>query len=155
MKLRLLCVGNNMPSWVNTGVNEYSKRMPHDCALEIQEISPAKRNKSMSPQKAMQIEATSIERALNKQNHIITLDVPGKPWSTEDLAKKLADWRQFGKNIDFIVGGADGLSSDILNKAHESWSLSNLTLPHPLVRVILSEQLYRAWTLLNNHPYHR
>lgn len=155
MKLRILCVGNNMPSWVKTAVNEYSKRMPRDCAIELQEIAPAKRNKTMSAQKAMQIEAKSLEKAMNSQHHTIALDIPGKPWSTQDVANKLADWRELGKNIDFIIGGADGISPEILNRVQDSWSLSNLTLPHPLVRVMLTEQLYRAWTLLNHHPYHR
>lgn len=155
MKLRILCVGANMPSWVKLGVQEYSKRMPRDCAIEIQEIAPAKRHKSMNAEKAMNIEADAIEKTLNKDHHIVALDIPGKPWSTQQLSEKLEIWRGSGQNIDFIIGGADGLSDRITKQAHESWSLSNLTLPHPLVRVLLSEQLYRAWTLLNHHPYHR
>ncbi len=155
MKLRILAVGHNMPNWINAGVDEYLKRMPRDCRLELLEITPIKRNKSTPIAKAMQLEAQAIEKHLDESQHTIALEVLGQPWSTEQLAKKMSTWQQTGRHLNFIIGGADGLTPELSNQANEKWSLSNLTLPHPLVRVLLAEQLYRAWSLLNNHPYHR
>lgn len=155
MKLNILAVGHNMPSWVNAGVNEYLKRMSRECRLQITEIPPVKRNKSTPTAKAMQQEAQAIHKRLDSQQHVIALEVLGKTLTSEQLAEQMRLWQQQGKHISFLLGGADGLSPDLSTQADERWSLSHLTLPHPLVRVLLVEQLYRAWSILNHHPYHR
>lgn len=155
MKLRLLAVGHKMPAWVEQGIAEYSKRLPSDCGLEIVEIAPGHRAKNSSKEKAMQQEAEAIKKAIRPQDHVIALDVKGKPWSTEQLASHLGDWRMQGGDVALLIGGPDGLTADVLALAKQRWSLSALTLPHPLVRVLLAEQLYRAWTVLQGHPYHK
>jgi 23S rRNA (pseudouridine1915-N3)-methyltransferase len=155
MKLRLLAVGNKMPAWVTEGFLEYARRMPQDCALELVEISPGHRSKSSSKEKAMQQEADALLRAIRPQDHLIALDVLGKSWSTEQLSDQLGQWRMNGGDVALMIGGPDGISPELLAQARQRWSLSNLTLPHPLVRVVVAEQLYRAWTLLQGHPYHK
>lgn len=155
MKLRLLAVGNKMPAWVTEGFLEYARRMPQDCALELVEISPGHRSKSSSKEKAMQQEADALLRAIRPQDHLIALDVLGKSWSTEQLGEQLGQWRMNGGDVALIIGGPDGISPELLAQARQRWSLSSLTLPHPLVRVVVAEQLYRAWTLLQGHPYHK
>ena len=155
MKIRLLAVGTKMPAWVTQGVTEYTKRLPTDCQLEIVEINPGFRGKSASKAKAMAQEAEAINKALRGNEHIVTLEVEGKNWSTEELSDNLEHWRSFGQDIAFIVGGADGLDPSITVKARQRWSLSRLTLPHPMVRIMVAEQVYRAWTILQGHPYHK
>jgi 23S rRNA (pseudouridine1915-N3)-methyltransferase len=155
MKLNLLAVGTKMPSWVSEGYMEYAKRMPRDTSLQLHEIAPAKRGKSGSAEQWMREEGQRILAAIPKDHHVVALDVKGKPWTTEQLAEQLKSWQFDGRDVSLIVGGPDGLSSECLQRADQKWSLSALTLPHPLVRIVLSEQLYRAWTVLQNHPYHR
>lgn len=155
MKLRLLAVGNKMPDWVTAGFHEYSRRMPADCTLELVEISPGQRGKNTNKEKAMQQEADALLKAIRPQDHVVALAVDGKPWSTEQLASQLETWRMQGGDVALLVGGPDGMTTDVLNSAAQRWSLSALTLPHPLVRVVLAEQLYRAWTILQGHPYHK
>jgi len=144
-----------MPSWVEQGYQEYAKRMLGDCQLILDEIPAGKRSKNASTAKIVEEEGVRLLKSLPKQSHIVTLDVKGWPWSTEQLAKNMGQWMQDGKDISLLVGGPEGLSKDCQNAAHQSWSLSALTFPHPLVRVILAEQLYRAYSILKNHPYHR
>ena len=155
MKIRLLAVGHKMPSWVEQGMAEYAKRLPSDCALELVEIVPGHRAKNTPKEKAMQQEAQTILKALRPQDHVVALDVLGKSWSTEQLAEQLNGWRMQGGDVALIVGGPDGLTAEVLSLAKQRWSLSALTLPHPLVRVLLAEQLYRAWSILQGHPYHK
>lgn len=155
MKLRLLAVGHKMPAWVEQGFSEYAKRLPADCAIELVEIAPGHRAKNTSKEKAMAQEAQAILKALRPQEHVVVLDVLGKSWSTEQLAAELQGWRMLGCDIALIVGGPDGLTEEIRALAKQRWSLSALTLPHPLVRVLLAEQLYRAWSILQGHPYHK
>ncbi|UTW47850.1 23S rRNA (pseudouridine(1915)-N(3))-methyltransferase RlmH [Bacterioplanoides sp. SCSIO 12839] len=155
MKLRLLAVGTKMPAWVEQGYQEYAKRLPNDCALELVEISPGHRAKNTSKEKAMQQEAEALKKAIRPQDHVVALDVKGKPWSTEQLASNLSDWRMQGGDVALLIGGPDGMTADVLALAKQRWSLSNLTLPHPLVRVLMAEQLYRAWSILQGHPYHK
>ena len=155
MKLRVLAVGTKMPSWVQEGVREYSKRLPADCALEFVEIPAGHRARNSNSAQAMAQEAEAIYRAIRPQDHLVALDVLGKLWSTERLSEHLADWRMSGRNVALLVGGPDGLAPEILQKVQQRWSLSKLTFPHPLVRIVLAEQLYRAWTLLQGHPYHK
>jgi 23S rRNA (pseudouridine1915-N3)-methyltransferase len=154
MKLKLLAVGTRMPSWVVTGFEEYRKRMPTELSLELIEIPLSPKGKgSSNPSKEAQGQA--LLKVINKQDKVIALDVLGKSMSTESLAMQLSNWQMNGQNICLVIGGPDGLSSDCLKRADMKWSLSDLTLPHPLVRVLLMEQLYRAWTINKNHPYHR
>lgn len=155
MKLRLLAVGNKMPAWVEQGYQEYARRMPIDCSLELIEISPGHRGKNASIEKAMQQEADALRKAIRPQDHVVALAVEGKPWSTEQLSLELEGWRMQGGDVALLIGGPDGMTPEIMNLARQRWSLSNLTLPHPLVRVLMAEQLYRAWTILQGHPYHK
>ena len=155
MKIRLLAVGNKMPAWVEQGYQENAKRLPRDCSLELVEISPGHRGKNASSDKAMQQEADALKKAIRPGEHVVALAVEGKPWSTERLSEELEGWRNQGGDVALLVGGPDGMTDDVLRLAKQRWSLSPLTLPHPLVRVLLSEQIYRAWTILQGHPYHK
>ncbi|UNU72674.1 23S rRNA (pseudouridine(1915)-N(3))-methyltransferase RlmH [Moraxella nasovis] len=158
MKLRILSVGHKMPNWVQTGINEYLKRIAPMMSTEIIEIPPAKRSKNPSSaeiDKYKQTEACAILSAKHDNEKLWVLEVTGKMLSTERLADKLQIAMQDGADIALVIGGADGVSKDILAAADFKWSLSELTLPHPLVRVVLTEQLYRAMTIINHHPYHR
>jgi len=155
MKLNLLAVGNKMPTWVTDGYQEYAKRLPRECKLVLHEISPAKRGKSGSSSQWMREEGDRILATIPDNHHVIALDVNGKTWSTEQLAKQLENWQADGRDVSLLVGGPDGLTDECLQRANQRWSLSALTLPHPLVRIVMAEQLYRAWTVLQNHPYHR
>ncbi|MGB1091419.1 MAG: 23S rRNA (pseudouridine(1915)-N(3))-methyltransferase RlmH [Oceanobacter sp.] len=155
MKLRLLAVGQKMPAWVTTGFQEYAKRLPGDCQLELVEIPPGHRGKNTPAVKAMEQEAEALVRAIRPQDHLVALNVTGQSWSTEKLSTELAEWRMSGQDIALIIGGPDGIHPDLLKQAKQHWSLSPLTLPHPLVRVVVAEQLYRAWTILKGHPYHK
>lgn len=155
MKMHVLAVGKKMPTWINSGYQEYAKRLNQDCVLDLIEIDTGKRSKKSSVSNNQLDDAKNIEKALPKNTYLIALDEQGKEYSTRQLANKLENWMLLGKDISFIIGGADGLHADILNRADEKWSLSKLTLPHPMVRIVLAEQLYRSWSLLNNHPYHR
>ncbi len=155
MKLKLLAVGQKMPQWVNDGYQEYARRLPRDCSLNLIEIAPAKRGKTSQPQQWMQEESKRILSHIDTSDHVVALDVIGKSWSTTELADNLAQWQQQGSDVSLMIGGPDGLDPACLQRANQRWSLSALTLPHPLVRVLLAEQLYRAWTILQNHPYHR
>ena len=135
-----------MPDWVATASHDYIKRMPTDCAIDVKEIKP-----DLTPAK----EAIKILTVIPKGSQIIALDERGKDQTTQQLSKQLASWRQDGLDITFLIGGADGLDPSLKEKAHAMWRLSSLTLPHAMARLILIEQLYRAWTILQGHPYHR
>ena len=154
MKLKLLAVGTRMPSWVETGFEEYRKRMPAELKLDLIEIPLSSKGKGSSNQ-SKETQGQAILKIVNKQDRVIALDVLGKSMSTETLATQLANWQMNGQDICLLIGGPDGLSTDCLERADMKWSLSDLTLPHPLVRILLMEQLYRAWTINKNHPYHR
>ncbi|MEC5211292.1 23S rRNA (pseudouridine1915-N3)-methyltransferase [Psychrobacter sp. PL15] len=160
MKARILTVGTKMPRWVQEGVDEYYKRIQPMLSTEIVELTAAKRAKNPSDANVAQyceLEGQTIlaAHATAGREQLWVLDVKGKMLSTEDLAGKLTDAMQQGDDIALVIGGADGVSQDVLAQADIKWSLSALTLPHPLVRVVLMEQLYRAMSLNNNHPYHR
>lgn len=144
-----------MPSWIEAGVAEYLKRFPPSCRLELIEIPAEKRLQDSLKKKLIDNESKKLLSAIKAGNHVIALDVKGVLWSTEKLADQLKNWQADGRNIDMLIGGPDGLSTECLKKAETKWSLSPLTLPHPLVRVIVAEQLYRAVSILQNHPYHR
>lgn len=155
MKVKLIAVGTRMPDWVSTGYHEFSKRLNDDVRLELVEIAAGKRGKSVDIARLTEKEGEAQLAAVANNDRVIALEVHGKPWSTEDLSQKLRQWLAEGRNISLLVGGPEGLSADASARADEQWSLSPLTLPHPLVRVLLAEQIYRAWTLLKGHPYHR
>lgn len=155
MRIHLLAVGTRMPSWVVEGYREYAKRLPRECTLQLVEIPPAKRHKSLTAEQARQQEGQALLAALPKDCNVVALDVRGKPWSTETLAAQLDDWLLSGRDVALLVGGPDGLSAACLERADQRWSLSALTYPHALVRIVLAEQLYRAWTISTGHPYHR
>ena len=155
MRIKLLAVGTKMPAWVEQGVNEYSKRLPPEIKFEIKEIPPGKRGKGADIKRAIAAEGQQMLAAIPEADKVIALEVTGRAWGTEKLAGELQQWQREGDNITLLVGGPDGLASECQARANQQWSLSALTLPHPLVRIVLAEQLYRAWAINNNHPYHR
>lgn len=155
MKLLILAVGHKMPAWVNEGFAEYTKRMPRETRIELIEIKPEKRDGGKTREQVHEAEQKRIEAALPADCVRVALDEHGKDWSTLELAEELKDWMRGGRDVAFIIGGADGLHVEVKRQAKRLWSLSRLTLPHGLVRVVLAEQLYRAVTVIQNHPYHR
>lgn len=155
MKLLILAVGHKMPAWVNEGFAEYAKRMPREARIELVEIKPEKRDGGKTREQVHEAERRRIEAALPADCVRVVLDERGKDWSTLELAEELKDWMRGGRDVAFVIGGADGLHPEVKSQANRLWSLSRLTLPHGLVRVVLAEQLYRAVTVIQNHPYHR
>lgn len=155
MRIHLVAVGTRMPSWVVEGYQEYAKRLPRECSLQLTEVPLSKRHKSLTPGQARRQEGQAMLAALPKVCTVVALDVRGSSWGTEALAGQLRDWMASGRDVALLVGGPDGLSPSCLDRADQRWSLSALTFPHSLVRIILAEQLYRAWTLTTGHPYHR
>ncbi len=155
MQINLISVGNKMPGWVLQGYDEYSKRMPKECSLVLKEVPPGKRGKNSDIARIVRDEGERMIQAIPAKSHIVTLDIPGKPWTTPDLSVALKEWMESGQSVALMVGGPEGLADSVRDIARESWSLSKLTFPHPIVRVLVAEQLYRAWSILNNHPYHR
>ena len=155
MQINLLAVGTRMPAWIDEGYREYARRMPRECSLVLNQIPLAQRSKSQAIERAVNEEGKRMLAALSDRQQVIALDVKGRSWSTEQLAQQLDNWKQDGRDISLLVGGPDGLATECLQRAEQVWSLSSLTLPHPLVRVLLAEQLYRAWSLNSGHPYHR
>ena len=155
MKARLIAVGERAPAWVAQGFAEYQKRLSHWLPLELLEIEPGMRGKGRDTVKAMAEEGARVLAALPKQSCLVALDGRGKMHSSEQLASRLEHWRQQGRDLAFVIGGPEGHAPEVIERADESWSLSPLTLPHMLVRLVLAEQVYRAAALLANHPYHR
>ena len=155
MLIYLIAVGTRMPSWVEEGFAEYAKRMPPESKLKLVEIAAGKRGKNSDIKRLTQQEGDKMLAAIPKGTKVVALDVLGKALSTEELAKELKGWQGSGQDIAILIGGPEGLADDCLKQAQQIISLSKLTLPHPLVRVVLAEQLYRATTLLKGHPYHK
>jgi 23S rRNA (pseudouridine1915-N3)-methyltransferase len=155
MDINLIAVGTRMPAWVSEGYREYARRLPRDFSLSLTEITPGQRTRSSAPRRAVSEEGKRMLAATRSGQRLVALDVRGRSWSTEQLAEQLARWRLDGRDVGLLVGGPDGLAPECLHSAELHWSLSPLTLPHPLVRVVLAEQLYRAWSILSGHPYHR
>jgi 23S rRNA (pseudouridine1915-N3)-methyltransferase len=183
MRISVLAVGTRMPDWVQTGVAEYQKRFPRDWRFDWIELPLGHRGKTQAKAavnkgaskkektqtsaqgkspglsqvnaKAIAAEGEAMLAAINPQQHVIALDLSGKSWSTEQLSQQVNNWQMEGQDVCLLIGGPDGLSPACLQRANQRWSLSDLTLPHPLVRILLAEQLYRSWSLLNNHPYHK
>lgn len=154
MKLRIISVGHKMPAWVEVACSEYIKRMPRELNVEIVEIKPEKRAAGNSAENIQAIEAKRILDAAGK-DFLIACDEHGLELTTTHLAEKLKSWQALARDISLIIGGADGLHGSVKQRADFLWSLSKLTLPHAFVRVLLCEQLYRAHSINQNHPYHR
>lgn len=182
MAVKCLAVGRNMPSWVKEAYSDYNKRLPPEFAIDLIEIRPEHRSKDSSHRESshqqpeqfrhrersvaiqklssttLQIiekEGQKILAAIPPQHLVIALDERGQTWNTLQLAEQLKNWRDDQHKLCLIIGGPDGLSDAVRDRADRIWSLSPLTLPHPLVRVIIAEQIYRAWSIMTNHPYHR
>jgi len=155
MVIHLIAVGDRMPRWVQQGYEEYAKRLPPECALKLVEIAAGKRGKNADLARVMRGETERLLGAVPKGANPVALEVDGRCWSTPELSNRLQEWMLSGQDIALLVGGPDGLSESARKAASAMWSLSALTLPHPLVRILVAEQLYRAWSILRNHPYHR
>jgi len=155
MQIHLVAVGNRMPTWVTEGFQDYTKRLPRECELVLREIAPGKRGKNADLARIREEEGERILASLSRDDQVIALEVGGKPWDTVQLSNQVKDWMRDGRRIALMVGGPEGLSDACRARANQLWSLSPLTLPHPIVRIIVAEQIYRAWSLINNHPYHR
>ncbi|EGF31037.1 LSU m3Psi1915 methyltransferase RlmH [Oxalobacteraceae bacterium IMCC9480] len=155
MQLIIAAVGHKMPAWIETGFGEYAKRMPPECRLHLKEIKPVERSGSKTAETAMALERTRIEAVLPKGTRIIALDEHGRDLTSVQLSQQLTSWQQDGRDVAFIIGGADGLDPHFKANADMLLRISSLTLPHGMVRVVLAEQLYRAWSITQNHPYHR
>ena len=152
MRAWIIAVGDRMPAWVESGYAEYAKRLSRELPMQLVEVAAKSRG---DPARIKSDEAAALLAAIPKAAHVVALDGRGKPWSSEELSGQLGRWRMLGKDLAFLIGGADGLDETVLARADQRWSLGPLTLPHPIVRVVLAEQLYRAASLLANHPYHR
>ena len=144
-----------MPDWVQIGFTEYLRRFPKDMPFELVEITAGKRSKNADIKRILEKEGEMMLAAAGKGNRIVTLDIPGQPWDTPHLAVQLERWKQDGRDVSLLIGGPEGLAPACKAAAEQSWSLSTLTMPHPLVRVLVAESLYRAWSITTNHPYHR
>lgn len=155
MKARLLAVGERAPPWVAQGFAEYQKRLSHWLPLELVEIAPGLRGRGRDAARAQSDESQRVVSALPKHAHVVLLDGRGRAHDSAALARRLEAWRQQGRDLAFLIGGPEGHGEETLAKADELWSLGPLTLPHMLVRLLVAEQLYRAASLLANHPYHR
>ncbi|MEY3660037.1 MAG: 23S rRNA (pseudouridine(1915)-N(3))-methyltransferase RlmH [Pseudohongiellaceae bacterium] len=155
MRLTLVSVGQRMPAWVEAGIVEYQKRLPREFELRLVEVPLAQRSKTVSLAQAVEREGEACLRAIPAGDFVVALDVLGKPLGTEALATRIGTLRDEGRDLCLLVGGPDGLAETCLRRADATWSLSLLTFPHPLVRLIVAEQVYRVWTLLKGHPYHR
>ncbi len=155
MRVLLLAIGQKMPAWVCTGYEEYGKRMPPHLRLELIERPASPWAARGEVARAMREEAQALRAVVPKGARMVALDERGSAWTTRQLSERLSDWQQDGRDLALLVGGPDGLDPALRSDAEQRWSLSPLTLPHPLVRIVVAEQLYRAWSLLSGHPYHR
>jgi 23S rRNA (pseudouridine1915-N3)-methyltransferase len=154
MVINLIAVGKRMPSWVEEGFNEYAKRLPPPFKLKLIEISLKKRGEGDVSRQLKQ-EGEDMLAAIPPASYTIALDVKGEQWNTSQLSCHLQNWREREESVSLLVGGPEGLADSCLAHSRLKWSLSPLTFPHPLVRIIVAEQLYRAWSILSHHPYHR
>ncbi len=155
MDLTVAAVGTRMPAWVQQGWTEYARRFPRGMGLTLKEISMARRGNNADVAALQQAEGEALLAAVPRGHRVVALDERGRQWTTAELASELERWMQEEHGVCFLVGGPDGLPASCREQAHRVWALGRLTLPHPLVRVLLAEQLYRAWTITQNHPYHR
>lgn len=155
MRIRLIAVAQKLPTWIAEGVKEYLKRLHHYSQIEIITIAPAKRSSNTTSQLLKKIEGEKILQTMQPAHYTIALEVSGKEWDTEKLARQIETWQLKSLSVDFIIGGADGLANEVLQQAQMHLSLSRFTFPHAFVQVLVLEQLYRAFCIINHHPYHR
>lgn len=155
MKLRLVAVGTRMPDWVQLAFADYTRRLPPEYGFGLHEIAVTPRGKNADIARLKRDEGEKILKALPRDARLVTLDERGSQWTTEQLAARLSAWQQDGRDVTLAIGGPDGHAPEVLTRADESWGLSKLVLPHALVRVVVAEALYRAWSVNANHPYHR
>lgn len=155
MRIKLLAVGTRMPKWVEQGYKEYAQRMPKLCELELIEIPAKKRGKNADTVRILRDEAQALDAAIPKGTLIIALDRQGKHVDTEELARNMQNWIDESQDVAILIGGPEGIDPNYLAQAQRKWSLSAMTFAHPVVRVMLAEQLYRAWSINANLPYHR
>lgn len=155
MRIHFLAVGQRVPGWVEQGYEEFARRLPPECRLQLTEVAAARRSKGAEIERLRALEGERLLAALPRGACAVALDVRGAAWSTGQLAARLAEWMQSGRDVALLVGGPDGLAPACLERADAVWSLSALTLPHALVRIVVAEQIYRAWTVYRGHPYHR
>ena len=155
MDLTVAAVGTRMPAWVQEAWTEYARRFPRGVSLCLKEIPMAKRGRNADIKALREAEGEALLAAVPPGHRVVALDERGKQWSTEELAGQLENWMQDEHGVCFLVGGPDGLPQSCRDRARNVWALGRLTLPHPMVRAILAEQIYRAWTITQNHPYHR
>ncbi|MBL4622690.1 MAG: 23S rRNA (pseudouridine(1915)-N(3))-methyltransferase RlmH [Immundisolibacteraceae bacterium] len=155
MQLEIVAVGKKMPGWVDVAFADYQRRFPRNLPVKLQALEASRRTATVNQERGRQVESEQLIAAVASGSRIICLDQGGKSWSTAQVSSQLADWMQDGRSVSLLIGGADGMTEQCLQQADQCWSLSPLTLPHPMVRVILIEQLYRGWSMLQNMPYHR
>jgi 23S rRNA (pseudouridine1915-N3)-methyltransferase len=155
LRLKLIAASNRQPAWIDSGYAEYADRLRGACKLELAVVPLARRTPSSPVGRALADEAERMAAAIPAGAHVVALAEAGKPWTTKELAAKLARWAESGAPVVLLIGGPDGLGPAAVERAVECWSLSSLTLPHGLARVVVAEAIYRAWSLLHNHPYHR
>ncbi len=155
MRIHIISVGTRMPQWVNTACEEYARRLPPHSRFEIKEISAGKRSKGSDIRRVLRDEGERILTALPKNCSVIALERTGRQVDTIYISEQMKQWHLGGRDVALLVGGPEGLSQECLERADVLWSLSALTLAHPVVRIVLAEQLFRAWSILENHPYHR
>ncbi|MDP0589733.1 MAG: 23S rRNA (pseudouridine(1915)-N(3))-methyltransferase RlmH [Candidatus Endonucleobacter bathymodioli] len=155
MRITLISIGSRMPAWIEDGFREYSRRLVQDVRLELVEVPLGRRHKDTDISRQQTKEATQMLAAIGKGDLVIAMDVIGKLWSTKQLADKMTGWLRSGCDISLLVGGPEGLPRGSDDNVDFRWSLSPLTLPHTLVRIVIAEQIYRAWSILHGHPYHK
>jgi 23S rRNA (pseudouridine1915-N3)-methyltransferase len=155
MHIRLLAVGDRQPAWVDDAFGRYAGRLPREWRFRLETIPTAARRKNDKSDRARVEEGAQLLLKINASEQVVLLDERGKQLSTKTFAARLSEWQADGRDLTFIIGGPDGVSDDCRQRADFTWSLSSLTLPHGLARVLFAEQLYRAWSLQSGHPYHR
>ena len=155
MRIHILTVCQKVPTWIEEGYREYQKRLPRDLELIVKEIKPQTRGARISTDKIKEEEAKKILEVIPGKARVIVMDERGKALSTQEWADRLSGWQLDFPEVAFVIGGSEGLSDKIRQRADEIWALSKMTFPHALVRVLIAEQIYRAWTVLQGHPYHR
>lgn len=155
MRIHMICIGQRPPEWVTLGFKEYVQRLPHGCSLHLVEIATPKRGRNADLDRLRREEGAAMMAAIPTDCLKVAMDLSGASWDSVGLSRRLSDWMHSGRDVALLIGGPDGLTQECLDHADLKWSLSDLTLPHALVRVVIAEQLYRAWSILQGHPYHR
>ena len=155
VKIHIHAIGRRMPAWIRQGFEDYQGRFPRHITLSLREVTMPERTSNSDLLKLKEEEGDRLLARVNGDELVIALDEGGKQWSSRELAAELVEWQQDKRDISLLIGGPDGLSRQCLDRANKTWSLSRLTLPHMLVRVLIAEQLYRAFAITQNHPYHR